>query len=56
MSKLILTHEVTGLGSPGDVVEVKNGRVFLRRYIYVEYVVCGNYTLHIFLHLFFYCY
>jgi len=25
MSKLILTHEVTGLGAPGDVVEVKNG-------------------------------
>lgn len=23
--KLILTHEVDGLGSPGDVVEVKNG-------------------------------
>ena len=25
MSKLILTHEVTGLGTPGDVVDVKNG-------------------------------
>jgi large subunit ribosomal protein L9 len=25
MSKLILTHEVTGLGSAGDIVEVKNG-------------------------------
>ena len=25
MSKLILTHEVTGLGAPGDVVDVKNG-------------------------------
>lgn len=25
MSKLILTTEVTGLGSPGDVVDVKNG-------------------------------
>ena len=25
MSKLILTQEVTGLGSPGDVVEVKGG-------------------------------
>jgi large subunit ribosomal protein L9 len=25
MSKLILTHEVTGLGAPGDVIEVKNG-------------------------------
>ncbi len=23
--KLILTNEVTGLGEPGDVVEVKNG-------------------------------
>ena len=23
--KLILTHEVSGLGAPGDVVEVKNG-------------------------------
>jgi len=23
--KLILTHEVTGLGEPGDIVEVKNG-------------------------------
>ena len=23
--KLILTHEVTGLGDPGDVVEVKDG-------------------------------
>ncbi|HQY34845.1 50S ribosomal protein L9 [Actinotalea sp.] len=25
MAKLILTHEVTGLGAPGDVVEVKDG-------------------------------
>lgn len=25
MTKLILTHEVTGLGAPGDVVDVKNG-------------------------------
>jgi large subunit ribosomal protein L9 len=25
MSKLILTHEVTGLGSAGDIVDVKNG-------------------------------
>ncbi len=25
MSKLILTQEVTGLGTPGDVVEVKDG-------------------------------
>jgi large subunit ribosomal protein L9 len=31
MSKLILTHEVTGLGSAGDVVEVKNG--FARNYL-----------------------
>jgi large subunit ribosomal protein L9 len=23
--KIILTREVTGLGSPGDIVEVKNG-------------------------------
>jgi hypothetical protein len=25
MLKLILTHEVSGLGTPGDVIEVKNG-------------------------------
>jgi large subunit ribosomal protein L9 len=25
MAKLILTHEVSGLGEPGDVVEVKDG-------------------------------
>lgn len=25
MSKLILTHEVTGLGAAGDIVDVKNG-------------------------------
>ncbi len=25
MAKLILTHEVTGLGAAGDVVEVKDG-------------------------------
>lgn len=25
MTKLILTHEVTGLGAPGDVIDVKNG-------------------------------
>ncbi|RWZ59270.1 50S ribosomal protein L9 [Labedella populi] len=31
MSKLILTHEVTGLGTPGDVVEVKNG--YARNYL-----------------------
>ncbi len=31
MSKLILTNEVTGLGSAGDVVEVKNG--YARNYL-----------------------
>jgi large subunit ribosomal protein L9 len=31
MAKLILTHEVTGLGAPGDVVEVKDG--FARNYL-----------------------
>ena len=31
MSKLILTHQVTGLGAPGDVIEVKNG--FARNYL-----------------------
>jgi len=31
MLKLILTHEVTGLGTPGDVIEVKNG--FARNYL-----------------------
>lgn len=31
MSKLILTTEVTGLGSAGDVVEVKNG--YARNYL-----------------------
>jgi large subunit ribosomal protein L9 len=31
MSKLILTQEVTGLGSAGDVVEVKNG--YARNYL-----------------------
>src|SRR5690606_41817604 len=31
MSKLILTHEVTGLGAPGDVIEVKNG--YARNYL-----------------------
>jgi large subunit ribosomal protein L9 len=25
MAKIILTHEVTGLGAPGDVVDVKDG-------------------------------
>ena len=31
VSKLILTHEVTGLGEPGDVVEVKSG--YARNYL-----------------------
>lgn len=31
MAKLILTHEVTGLGEPGDVVEVKAG--YARNYL-----------------------
>ncbi|MFC5337356.1 50S ribosomal protein L9 [Leucobacter denitrificans] len=31
MSKVILTHEVRGLGSAGDVVEVKNG--YARNYL-----------------------
>lgn len=31
MAKLILTHEVNGLGSAGDVVEVKNG--YARNYL-----------------------
>jgi large subunit ribosomal protein L9 len=31
MSKLILTHEVSGLGAPGDVVDVKPG--FARNYL-----------------------
>jgi large subunit ribosomal protein L9 len=31
MSKLILTHEVTGLGAPGDVVDVKSG--YARNYL-----------------------
>ncbi|MGO3884724.1 MAG: 50S ribosomal protein L9 [Mycetocola sp.] len=31
MSKLILTHEVDGLGTAGDVVEVKNG--YARNYL-----------------------
>ena len=31
MSKIILTHEVSGLGSAGDVVEVKNG--YARNYL-----------------------
>ena len=31
MAKIILTHEVTGLGAPGDVVEVKDG--YARNYL-----------------------
>lgn len=31
MAKIILTHEVSGLGSPGDIVEVKNG--YARNYL-----------------------
>ena len=31
MAKLILTNEVTGLGSAGDVVEVKSG--YARNYL-----------------------
>ncbi|PFG21179.1 50S ribosomal protein L9 [Serinibacter salmoneus] len=31
MTKLILTHEVSGLGAPGDVVEVKDG--YARNYL-----------------------
>lgn len=31
MAKLILTHEVTGLGNPGDVVEVRDG--YARNYL-----------------------
>lgn len=31
MSKLILTQEVTGLGEPGDIVEVKDG--YARNYL-----------------------
>ncbi|HQX36039.1 MAG TPA: bL9 family ribosomal protein, partial [Microbacteriaceae bacterium] len=31
MSKLILTNEVAGLGSAGDVIEVKNG--YARNYL-----------------------
>ena len=30
-TKLILTHEVTGLGTPGDVIEVKDG--YARNYL-----------------------
>ena len=31
MSKLILTQDVTGLGAPGDIIEVKNG--YARNYL-----------------------
>lgn len=32
MSKIILTHEVSGLGAPGDIIEVKNG--YARNYLF----------------------
>ncbi len=31
MAKIILTHDVTGLGEPGDVIEVKDG--YARNYL-----------------------
>ncbi len=31
MAKVILTHEITGLGTPGDIVEVKDG--YARNYL-----------------------
>ncbi|GEN81552.1 50S ribosomal protein L9 [Actinotalea fermentans] len=31
-TKIILTHEVTGLGAPGDIVEVKDG--YARNYLF----------------------
>jgi large subunit ribosomal protein L9 len=31
MAKIILTHEVTGLGEPGDIVDVKDG--YARNYL-----------------------
>jgi large subunit ribosomal protein L9 len=34
MSKIILTHEVSGLGAPGDIVEVRNG--YARNYLYPQ--------------------
>ena len=34
MSKIILTHEVSGLGAPGDIVDVKNG--YARNYLYPQ--------------------
>ena len=42
MSKLILTNEVSGVGSAGDVVEVKNG--FARNYLIPQglAVVCSR--------------
>ena len=37
--KIILTQEVTGLGSPGDVVEVKDG--FARNYLLPQSLAIG---------------
>lgn len=34
MSKIILTNEVTGLGTAGDVIEVKNG--YARNYLFPQ--------------------
>lgn len=39
MSKVILTHEVTGLGSAGDVVDVKNG--YARNYLVPQGLAVG---------------
>lgn len=39
MSKVILTHEVTGLGSAGDVVDVKNG--YARNYLVPKGLATG---------------
>ena len=39
MAKLILTHEVTGLGEPGDVVEVKDG--YARNYLVPQGLATG---------------
>lgn len=39
MAKVILTHEVQGLGSAGDVVEVKNG--YARNYLVPQGLALG---------------
>jgi len=39
MSKIILTHEVSGLGSAGDVVEVKDG--YARNYLVPQGLAVG---------------